>query len=296
VPELAHEFVSSDSQDEGSARAALARWIVDPGNVLTWRSIVNRVWQYHFGAGLVDTPNDFGRMGSLPSHPELLDWLAVEFRDRGESLKALHRLIVTSSTYRQSSAEEPANARLDAANRFLWRQNRRRLDAEAVRDTVLATSGKLDLRRGGPSVRQFAFKDDHSPIYDYASFDVDDPDAYRRSVYRFIVRSVPDPLMECLDCADPSLLTPKRNTTLTALQALAMLNNALFVRQAEHFANRLSTASADPREQVRLAYRLALSREPRDDEAQVLVEYAATYNLANACRLIFNMNEFVFID
>ena len=218
LPGLPREFALADPHDEGERRAALAKWIVDPANVLTWRSIVNRVWQYHFGAGLVDTPSDFGRMGSQPSHPELLDWLALEFRERGESLKALHKLIVTSAVYRQSSVDDEANNRLDAANRFLWRQNRRRLDAEAVRDAELATSGKLDLTMHGPSARQFAFKDDHSPIYDYARFDVDDPDAYRRSVYRFIVRSVPDPLMECLDCADPSLLTPKRNTTLTALR------------------------------------------------------------------------------
>jgi len=293
---LPHEFTLSDPQVEGTRRAALARWIVDPANVLTRRSIVNRVWQYHFGAGLVDTPNDFGRMGALPSHPELLDWLAVEFLERGESLKTLHRLIVTSSVYRQASADDAENARIDAANRYLWRQNRRRLDAEGVRDAVLATSGKLDLTMGGPSVRQFAFKDDHSPIYDYARFDVDDPAACRRSVYRFIVRSVPDPLMECLDCADPSLLTPKRNTTLTALQALSMLNNSLFVRQAEHFAERLRGISADPREQLRAAYRLALVRLPSAEEENALVDYAAAHGLANACRLIFNTNEFVFVD
>ncbi len=296
LPNMPHEFTLSDAQLEGTRRAALAQWIVDPANVLTRRSIVNRVWQYHFGAGLVDTPNDFGRMGALPSHPELLDWLAVEFLERGESLKALHRLIVTSSVYRQSSAHDGDNARIDAANRFLWRQNRRRLDAEGVRDCILAVSGKLDLTMGGPSVRQFNFKDDHSPIYDYARFDVDDPAAYRRSVYRFIVRSVPDPLMESLDCADPSLLTPKRNSTLTALQALSMLNNALFVRQSEHFADRLRGLSADPHEQIRAAYRLALARGPSGDEEDALVGFAATHGLANACRLIFNTNEFVFVD
>ena len=235
-------------------------------------------------------------MGSTPSHPELLDWLAVEFRERGESLKALHRLIVTSSAYRQSSADDEANVRIDAANRYLWRQNRRRLDAEGVRDAVLATSGKLDLRMGGPSVRQFAFKDDHSPIYDYARFDVDDPDAYRRSVYRFIVRSVPDPLMECLDCADPSLLTPKRSTTLTALQALAMLNNALFVRQAEHFAERVRAAATEPGG-ARFAWPIGLRYSAsRANEVQMLADYAAEHGLANACRLILNMNEFVFVD
>ncbi len=173
---------------------------------------------------------------------------------------------------------------------------RRRLDAEAVRDATLAVSGKLDLTMGGPSVRQFAFKDDHSPVYDYANFDVDDPAAFRRGVYRFIVRSVPDPLMDCLDCADPSLLTPKRNTTLTALQALALLNNALFVRQAEHFAARVATLADNPREQIVAAYRLALSRPPREDELALLVDFLSQHGLAGACRLILNMNEFVFVD
>ncbi|MBI2825312.1 MAG: PSD1 domain-containing protein [Planctomycetia bacterium] len=296
VKGLPREFALADAANEGSRRAALARWIADPANVLARRSIVNRVWHYHFGAGLVDTPNDFGRMGSPPSHPELLDWLAVEFLEQGESLKKLHKLIVTSNVYRQASTGDAENEKRDAGNRYLWRANRRRLDAEAIRDAVLATSGKLDLTMGGPSVRQFAFKDDHSPVYDYARFDVDDPAAWRRSVYRFIVRSVPDPLMECLDCPDPSLLAPKRNTTLTALQALALMNNALFVRQAEHFAARVREMSADPASQIDAAYRLALARPPRAEEAQWLTEYAARHGLANACRLIFNSNEFVFVD
>src|SRR5581483_1852164 len=206
--------------NEGARRAALAAWITDIRNPLTWRSIVNRVWEYHFGAGIVDTPNDFGRMGSKPSHPELLDWLAVWFRDQGGSLKKLHRLIVTSAAYRQSSQSQPAFAKIDAENRYLWRMNSRRLEAEAVRDAVLMVSGKLDLATGGPSVQQFYFKDDHSPVYDYTRFDVDSPASFRRSVYRFIVRSVPDPFMDSLDCPDASLLTAKRNVTLTALQAL----------------------------------------------------------------------------
>src|SRR5204863_5551971 len=123
---------------EGRRRAALADWIAAPENPLTWRSIVNRVWQYHFGRGIVDSPNDFGRMGRLPTHPELLDWLAVEFRDGGGSLKALHRLLVTSAAYRQVSLSDPAREKLDADNAYLWRMNRRRLEAEAVRDSVLA--------------------------------------------------------------------------------------------------------------------------------------------------------------
>jgi hypothetical protein len=289
-------FVLDDPQDEGARRAALAGWLVDSQNALLRRSIVNRVWQYHFGRGIVDTPNDFGRMGSLPTHPELLEWLAGWFADEGHSLKELHRLLLTSAVYRQSSRSNPAFEQVDAGNRFLWRMNRARLDAECVRDAMLAVTGKLDLSMGGPSVQQFVFKDDHSPIYDYNQFDVDDPRGQRRSVYRFLVRSVPDPFMDCLDCADPSIMTPKRNTTLTSIQALAVLNNPLVVRQAEHFAARLAAAHDTPAAQIELAYRLALGRAPRQQETDALVSYAAEHGLANACRVIFNSNEFMFVD
>lgn len=296
VPGLSADFQVAAPDDEGQRRAALARWLTDPGNALLRRSIVNRVWHYHFGQGLVDTPNDFGRMGSKPSHPELLEWLAGWFADHGESLKALHHLIVCSAAYRQSSASNAESEQFDAGNRLLWRMNRRRLDAECVRDAVLAASGKLDLTMGGPSVHQFFFKDDHSPVYDYTRFEVDDPRSFRRSVYRFIVRSVPDPFMESLDCADPSILTPKRNTTLTALQALALLNNPFMVRQCEHFAERVRGLAADPGGQVRAAYLLALSRPPRPEEAELLVRYLEQRGLANACRVILNSNEFMFVD
>jgi hypothetical protein len=239
--------------------------------MLTRRSIVNRVWQYHFGRGLVETPNDFGRMGSLPSHPELLDWLSFWFVDNGESMKKLHRLIVTSATYRQTSGMQvssPAQksaqaavesgrtsaAQIDTANRYLWRMNRSRLDAEQVRDAVLAVSGRLDLTTGGPSVQQFHFKDDHSPVYDYARYDPDGPGANRRSIYRFIVRSVPDPLMETLDCPDANLLAPTRTITMTALQALALLNDAFVLRECEHFAGRLVREAKDLDAQIVHAY------------------------------------------
>src|SRR5207247_1618226 len=165
---------------------------------------------------------------------------AYWFMENGESLKALHRLILTSATYRQSSAPNSDFAKLDSDNRLLWRMNRNRLEAEAIRDSMLAVSGEIDLRMGGPSIQQFYFKDDHSPIYDYARFDPDNPGTRRRAVYRHIVRSVPDPFMDCLDAADPSLLTPRRNTTLTALQALATLNNPFVVRQAERLADRIT--------------------------------------------------------
>src|SRR5262249_27534815 len=138
------------AETEGGRRLALADWLTHEQNPLTWRSAVNRVWHHHFGRGLVDTPNDFGRMGSLPTHPELLDWLAVEFREGGGSLKALHRLLATSSAYRQSGRHDDAAAKVDGDNRLLWRMSRRRLDAEALRDATLAVSGTLDRRAGGP--------------------------------------------------------------------------------------------------------------------------------------------------
>jgi hypothetical protein len=284
--------------EEASYRAALAEWLASPANILTWRSIVNRVWHYHFGAGLVDTPNDFGRLGSQPTHPELLDWLAVWFRDEARgSLKQLHRLIVTSAVYRQASNDRPEPARVDASNRLLWRMNRARLEAEAVRDAVLQTAGKLDPAQGGPPVRMFLFKDDHSPIYDYARFDPGTPGANRRSIYRFIVRSVPDPFMDRLDCPDPSVLAPKRNTTLTAIQALALMNNPFMVRMSQAFAARLaSEAPAGLPAQVRHAVQLVYQREPRLDEQQEMEAYATSHGLANLCRLLFNTNEFLFAD
>jgi hypothetical protein len=298
---LARDFGPVSPGDEGGGRAALAGWIADPRNVLTWRSIVNRVWHYHFGRGLVDTPNDFGRNGGLPSHPELLDWLACEFCNGGQSLKQLHRLILLSAAYRQSSAPpaeaEHAAAKVDADNRLLWRMNRQRLDAESVRDAVLAVSGKLDFKMGGPGFELFRFKDDHSPIYDHGALDkIYDPTTWRRTVYRFVVRSVPNPFLECLDCADPNINTPVRNTTLTALQALALLNDPFMVKQAEFFAERLRRVSADPGRQVEAAYVLAFGRPPRPGEKEPLVGYARKHGLANTCRLLFNANEFVFID
>jgi hypothetical protein len=227
VAGLEAQFHLPDSNQEASRRAALAGWLADPRNVLTWRSIVNRVWHYHFGRGLVDTPNDFGRMGSLPTHPDLLDWLAADFLAHGGSLKRLHKQIVTSAVYRQSSAHDARSAEIDGDNRLLWRMNRMRLDAESLRDAVLVITGMLDRTMGGPSVKQFIESPGvHvTPVLDYLGFDPDRPENLRRSVYRFIFRTLPDPFMESLDCADASQLTPARNTSVTALQALTMLNN-----------------------------------------------------------------------
>jgi hypothetical protein len=282
--------------NEGERRAALARWVADPRNPLTWRSIVNRVWHYHFGRGLVSTPSDFGKMGATPSHPELLDWLTTRFVDDGASLKSLHRRIVMSATYRQSSRFRPDAAKIDGDNVFLWRMNAQRLDAEAVRDAMLLVAGKLDSQMGGPSVKRFAQSPGihRTPKVDYQAFDPDAPGAHRRSVYRFIFRTLPDPFMDALDCPDASQFTAARTTSITALQALAMLNDPFVVRMSEHFAKRIADAGS-PADQCRLAYRLALGREPAAHESDRLNAFAERHGMANACRLLLNCNEFVFV-
>jgi hypothetical protein len=295
---LEARFPVSPGDPESARRACLARWIVDPRNPLTWRSIVNRVWQSHFGRGLVPTPNDFGRMGAPPSHPELLDWLASTFLDSGGSLKHLHRLIVTSAVYRQGVAYEPAFLAKDAENEWLWRQNRRRLDAESVHDAILQLAGRLDTKMGGPSVQQFTLSPGvHvTPVVDYSEYNWDSKGSCRRSVYRFGFRTLPDPFYDALDAADPSQLTAVRTESTTPLQALELLNSAFVLRQCEPCAERLRRASPSLDEQIRLAFLLAYCRAPTADEVALLSAYTAAHGLSNLCRLIINTNEFLFIN
>ncbi len=294
---LSGRFELSADHAEGEARAALAHWLTDTRNPLTWRSIVNRIWLYHFGRGIVDTPNDFGRMGQLPSHPELLDWLASEFRDHGQSLRHLHRLMLTSATYRQSSAVSAEAAAGDAQNVWYSHMTRRRLEAEAIRDSVLAVSGKLDLTMYGPSFKDFVVEQPaHSPHYQYHLHDPEDPKSHRRSIYRFIIRSQQQPYLATLDCADASLMVDKRNQTITPLQALTLLNNQLSVTMAKHFAARVAQPGTELPAQLTAAFRLAVGRTPTPDELTGLVAYAKEYGLPNACRVILNLNEFVFVD
>jgi hypothetical protein len=294
---LPNQFVLEDPQEEGARRVALARWLTHPDNPLTWRSIVNRVWQHHFGRGLVETVNDFGRMGATPSHPELLNWLAVWFRDDASgSLKKLHRLIVTSATYRQAATDKASVA--DAENRFLSRMNRSRLDAEQVRDAILLMSGRLDLRMGGSSDQQFDLQPGvHvTPKVDYAKFDVDSDTAHRRSVYRFLFRTLPDPMMDALDCPAGDQLTPIRNNSMTVQQALALWNSAFTVRYAEHFAERLGGSESSSKARIDAACEWTWGRPPDAEEARELSEYARRHGLANLCRLLFNSNEFIFVN
>jgi hypothetical protein len=298
---LDHLFALDDNHSEADRRAALAEWLTDTGNPLTWRNIVNRIWLHHFGRGIVETTNDFGRMGGTPSHPELLDYLATDFRDRGQSLKQLHRMIVTSATYRQSSQPQESShthaKAVDSENRLLWKMRRRKLEAEAIRDSVLLLSGKLDLTMYGPGYRDFVLQHpEHSPHYEYHLHDPDDPATHRRSVFRFIVRSQLEPFMNTLDCADPSILVGRRNQSLTPLQSLTMLNSGLMVTMANHFGERLNRQSKQVDQQVRQGFYAAIGRPPTPNEHELLVDVARQHGLANACRLIFNLNEFSFIE
>jgi hypothetical protein len=299
LPELPGEFALSDAGNEAERRAALARWIADERNPLTWRSIVNRVWQQHFGKGLVDTPSDFGRMGSPPSHPELLDWLAATFRDEDAgSLKALHRRIVTCAAYRQESRNDDRSAALDADNRLLWRMNRRRLDAESIRDAVLLVSGALDRRMGGPSVQQFRLSPGvHvTPVVDYAAYSWSSPGSGRRSIYRFLFRTLPDPFLEVLDAADPSQLTETRGESLSPLQALALLHNSFTRYFSQQMAGDLERSAPDLDKQIELAFRRVFGRSPDSEERISWRAFVVRHGLPAACLALFNTSEFLFLD
>ena len=290
-------FKLSTAHKEGDRRIALAHWLTKKDHPLTWRSIVNRVWQYHFGTGIVTTPNDFGRMGAKPTHPKLLDWLAADFRDNGQSIKQLHRLILNSATYRQPSESVVTHETIDSQNRYLWRMNRRQLEAEALRDTVLQVAGKMNNQMYGPGFRDFVLEHpEHSPHYEYHKHDPEDVKVHRRSVYRFLVRSQQQPFMSTLNCADPSQQVARRDNAITALQSLALLNNKLMVAMAWHFASDLKQTHTDQSVAVSEAFFRVTGRQPSLEEKSDLVAYAAKHGLANACRLIFNLNEFSFVD
>ena len=303
VPGMSTDLAVAENDNESARRAALARWLTDAHNGLTWRSIVNRVWAWHFGRGLCETPNDFGRMGGAPSHPKLLDWLAVWFRDEAHgSLKALHRLIVTSETWKQSTLTAHGQT-LDADNRWLWRQNRTRLSAEEVRDTVLALSGRLDLTMGGAPAVQFNARGDatfmpggNPAFVDYEHFDPDAPAARRRAIYRFLFRTVPDPLMDALDCPDGGSVTAVRAVSTTAQQAFAMMNDAFLIRQCGHLAKRIESDATTAEAQAGEAFRRILMRDAGSDERTALASYIRRHGLPNACQLLINSNEFLYVD
>ena len=276
-------------------RAALARWIVREDNPLTARVLVNRLWQHHFGRGLVATANDLGVRGEPPSHPELLDWLATEFVARGWSVKAMHRLMLTSATYRQS-AQAPAEALAkDPENRLFSRMRHLRLEGEAIRDSLLAVSGRLNPRMGGPGV--------FPPVPPEAvkgskvwSPSPDPRDHVRRSIYVFARRNLRFPLLEVFDLPDSNLSCPKREQSTTAPQALALLNADDVVQAAEGLADRLAHEAVLGDDRITRAFRLALGRRPTPTELRAAREFLAQAPLGELCRGLFNLNEFVYLD
>jgi hypothetical protein len=288
-------------KDQARPRTALARWLTDPDHPLTARVFVNRIWHGHFGAGLVETPNDFGHNGGPPSHPDLLDHLADEFVHGGMRLKPLHRLIVLSSTYRQASrAPDAAAARQkDPANRLLWQFPRRRLSAEELRDAMLAAAGRLNRKAGGKSVVAPVEKDLVGLLYDPAQWTVtpDEREHDRRSIYLIAKRNLRLPFGQAFDQPDLQTSCPRRETSTHALQALELLNGKTANRLAEAFALRLQEeAGPDPARQVELAYRLTAGRPPTATERELAVAFLQSQPLREFALAMFNVNAFLYVD
>jgi hypothetical protein len=280
-------------------RLWLARWLANVDNPLTARVMVNRVWQWHFGRGLVPTANDFGTAGEPPTHPELLDWLAARFVANGWRLKPLHRLIVLSSVYQTSVTASEGALRADPRNVLLGRWRQRRLEAEAVRDSMLAVSGRLNPEQGGPSMyptlARAVLEGQSRPGDGWGKSD--ERQQARRSVYIFVKRSLAVPELDLLDAPDTTSSCEARPVSTTAPQALTFLNGAFANEQARHFAARLRReAGDDPAAQVRRAFELALCRPPRDEEVKVSVAFLRRESLEAFCLVVLNLNEFVYMD
>jgi hypothetical protein len=290
-------------------RSAWARWLTDPSHPLTARVFVNRVWQHHFGEGIVATADNFGKLGAKPTHPELLDWLATEFVGRGWKMKALHRLIVTSTVYRQSSASNPAGETADPGNQLLWRMRLRRLESEAVRDAVLAVSGRLDRTQGGPPV-PIEPKPDGQVVIPEAGLPT--PTArWRRSLYLFARRNYNLTLLGVFDQPVMATNCTRRIHSAVPLQSLTLLNDAVLLEQADAFAARVEAADCTPK-QVETAFRLAFARKPTPTEARAATAFleklqarfaaekaapadAAHKALARLCHMLLCTNEFLYV-
>jgi hypothetical protein len=276
---------------EQERRKVLAEWIADPKNPLTARAMVNRIWQGHFGAGLVDTPSDFGLQGAHPSHPELLDWLAGEFIRSGWSIKHMHRLIVLSATYRQSTAMNPAAKSVDADARLLWRFPTRRLDAEVIRDSMLAVSGRLNLKMYGKGYDLF---DQRGGLTGFKPVESFRGEGLRRMIYAHKVRREREAVFGAFDCPDAGQSTARRRESTTPLQALNLFNSRFTLDESAALAARLREGS-DVAGQIRRAYLLVLGRPASADEVEAAKVIVAQHGLEPLCRALFNSNEFLFI-
>jgi hypothetical protein len=281
-------------------RRALSEWIASPENPLTARVMVNRIWHHHFGRGIVATPSNFGRMGSLPSHPELLDWLATEFVRQGWRIKAMHRLILTSQAYQMTASfSPPGNLEKDPNNLYLWRFPMRRVEAEIVRDLILSASGQLNTEAGGPPFFPALPASVHEEVKRVGKWVLtrEEPSTWRRSVYSYWKRARKHPMFEVFDQPDLMVSCERRNSTTVPTQALTLLNNEFVLLQAQHFAERVRrTAGPDPGAQVRVAYQLAVSRDPTAREMADNLRFLEEQPLAGLCHVLLNLNEFLYIQ
>lgn len=279
---------------ERERRLALANWIASKDNPLTARVMVNRLWQFHFGTGIVDTPSDFGQNGSPPTHPELLDWLASELMDHNWSLKHIHRLILNSNTWRQSHLPREDARHVDASSRLLWRFPPRRLEAEAIRDSILAMSGVLKLEEaGGPGFSPFEVEKEN--VRHYHAKKSYGPNDWRRMIYMTKVRQEREHVFGVFDCPDASMVVPKRSRSTTPLQALNLLNSHFVTQQAELFAHRLENEADTIPQQITRAWQLCFQRLPTVEEKTVSEKFIKQESLQQFTRALINTNEFVFI-
>ena len=278
---------------EQQRRLALARWIAAEDNPLTARVIVNRLWQYHFGTGIVATSSDFGINGALPSHPELLDWLAAELIDSGWSLKHVQRLILTSQAWQQESRPHAEGLAIDATSRLLWRFPPRRLEAEAIRDSLLAVTGKLDTRLGGPGFSGFEVEIEN--VRHYFPKTRFGPDDWRRMIYMNRVRQEREAVFGVFDCPDFNQSVPQRTRSTTPLQALNLFNSDFVWQQAGFLAERLDAEAESPAEKITRAYELTYNRPPQADEIAAALEFIEQTDWQQFARVLLNTNEFMLI-
>ena len=279
---------------EGDRRLALARWLFAAGNPLTPRVLANRVWQYHFGRGIVDTPSDFGFMGAKPSHPELLDWISDQLKQHDWRLKPLHRQIMQSQAYRQAATANPQAREIDAGDRLLWRFPPRRLSSEEIRDTMLLLAGALNFKMGGAGFRLYDYLVDN--VSTYLPLDKHGPETYRRSVYHQNVRAMHADLISDFDGPQCAFSTPRRSNTTTPLQALALWNHSFTLDMARQFALRLTEEVSGSDAQIERAFQIAFSRNPEAKEKLAAETLVAQHGLPAFCRALLNTNELIYID
>ena len=291
LSEVTAGFELPEDAPHTDRRRRLAEWVTQADNPLTPRVLANRVWQHHFGRGLVATPNDFGAMGAEPSHPALLDFLARRLQADGWRLKPLHRLVMLSAAYRQSADHRAVAAAVDADARLLWRFPPRRLSAEEVRDAVLSVAGVLRHDGGGPGFRLYRYTQDN--VATYFPLDRPGPETYRRAVYHQTARASRTDVLSDFDQPDCAFSSGRRTRTTTPLQALTMLNSAFTLDMAEAMATRLRSEAEMPDEQVRRAFALAYGRDPTPDETAACVTVVSAHGLRAFCRAVLNTSELI---